>query len=242
MTKAKKFSHHTFLGRVSKRALDIGVALFALAITWPIFAFALIGIKLTSPGPIFYHAIRAGKGNASFTMFKFRTMHVGSNRESAVTVPGDHRVFGFGLLLRKIKIDELPQFWNILIGDMSLIGPRPEDPRIVARDYSEWMMETLTIAPGVTSPGAVYGYIYGDALLDPEDPEGSYARKLLQPKLALDRAYMDRATIISDIFYVLLTAYSIVAHASDREFPLPAEDIINAKKWAPQGPYPKSSR
>tara|TARA_R110002072_G_scaffold119017_1_gene251598 strand:+ start:803 stop:1528 length:726 start_codon:yes stop_codon:yes gene_type:complete len=228
----------TLIGAAAKRLLDILVALFAFAITWPFLLFAVIGIKLTSPGPLFYSASRAGKGNVPFKMYKFRTMHVGSDKASAITVQADSRIFGFGLLLRKMKIDELPQFWNILIGDMSLVGPRPEDPRIVARHYNDWMLETLAVAPGVTSPGAVYGYIYGDDLLDPDDPEGSYARNLLPPKLALERAYIDRATIFSDLFYVLMTAYAILALVAGRETRLPAADVEGAKRWAPQGPYP----
>ena len=240
MTTTIQPGQRPFLGALTKRTLDILVALFAFAITLPFLLFAVVGIKLTSPGPLFYSATRAGKGNVPFKMHKFRTMHVGSDKVSAITVQADQRIFRFGKILRIMKIDELPQFWNILIGDMSLVGPRPEDPRIVARDYNDWMLETLAVAPGVTSPGAVYGYIYGDDLLDAEDPEGSYARNLLPPKLALERAYIDRATVLSDLFYVLMTAYAILALVAGRETHLPAVDVEGARKWAPQGPYPNA--
>lgn len=239
MTPTAKRSQ-TSLG--AKRVFDVVVAGLSLLVLSPFLVIAAVGIRVTSPGPIFYMAHRIGKGGHPFAMLKFRTMHVDSDKLSAITSPDDKRIFGFGLLLRRLKIDELPQFWNILVGDMSLVGPRPEDPKIVARDYTDWMKETLQVAPGVTSPGAVYGYLFGDALLEDADPEGSYARNLLPPKLALERAYMDRAGFVSDLGYVLLTAWAIVAHVLGRQVRLPQADIDAAHYWAPQGPYPDSAR
>lgn len=224
--------------RLTKRLFDILVALVALFAFLPVLAIATVGIIITSPGPIFFKAKRVGKGGEPFAMLKFRSMHVGSDKHSAITSPDDKRIFSFGLLMRRLKIDELPQFWNILIGDMSIVGPRPEDPKIVDRDYTDWMAETLLVAPGVTSPGALYGYLYGDALLDENDPEGSYARNLLPPKLALERAYLERSDFFSDLGYVVLTASAIVAHVIGHEILLPPVDIAGARRWAPQGPYP----
>lgn len=235
------FSDRRGLGeRFAKRALDASVALTALLVLAPVLLVAALGIKVTSPGPVFYKARRVGKGGRAFSMLKFRTMHLGSDRESAITAPADTRIFGFGLWLRRLKIDELPQFLNILSGEMSLVGPRPEDPKIVERDYTDWMRETLLVAPGVTGPGSVYGYVFGDALLDDADPEGSYARNLLPPKLALERAYMERAGFFSDLGYVMLTAWAIAAHVLGRELRLPQADIEAARRWAPQGPYPST--
>lgn len=227
-------------GHFAKRVFDGAVAVGALLLTLPVLVIAAIGIKVTSPGPVFYKANRIGKGGKTFSMLKFRTMHVNSDQASAITAPSDNRIFGLGLWLRRLKIDELPQFWNILTGDMSLVGPRPEDPKIVQRDYKDWMNETLMVAPGVTGPGSVYGYIYGNDLLDDQDPEGSYARNLLPPKLALERAYMDRAGLLSDLGYILLTAWAIIAHTLGRDVRLPQADIDGAHHWAPQGPYPTS--
>lgn len=224
-------------GSLGKRAMDVFVALIALIAVVPIFVVAALGIKLTSPGPVFYRACRIGKNGQPFNMLKFRTMHIDSDRASAITAPGDSRIFGFGIWLRRLKVDELPQFWNILIGDMSLVGPRPEDPKIVERDYEGWMNETLLISPGVTGPGSVYGYIFGDALLDEADPEGSYVRNLLPPKLALERAYMERSSLRSDIGYIFLTLFAIVAHVLGRDIELPQIDVDTAHNWAPQGPY-----
>jgi lipopolysaccharide/colanic/teichoic acid biosynthesis glycosyltransferase len=227
-------------GRLAKRTVDGIVALIALLITLPILLFAALGIRIASPGPVFYKARRIGKNGQPFYMLKFRTMHINSDRASAITAPSDSRIFGFGVWLRRLKIDEFPQFWNILVGDMSLVGPRPEDPKIVDRDYVSWMRETLLVSPGVTGPGSVYGYIFGDALLEETDPEGSYARNLLPPKLALERAYMERAGLISDLSYILLTLWAIVAHMLGRDVNLPQTDIEAALKWAPQGPYHNS--
>lgn len=225
----------------AKRIFDILVALIALLLTLPILLFAALGIKIASPGPVFFKARRIGKGRQPFYMLKFRTMHVNSERASAITAPGDGRIFGFGVWLRRLKVDELPQFWNILIGDMSLVGPRPEDPEIVEREYESWMHETLLILPGVTGPGSIYGYIFGDALLDESDVEGSYVRNLLPPKLALERAYMERAGLVSDLGYILLTVWAIIAHIFGRDVYLPQVDIEVARQWAEQGPYHSSS-
>jgi lipopolysaccharide/colanic/teichoic acid biosynthesis glycosyltransferase len=220
-----------------KRLFDIAVAAILLLFSAPLLAAAALGILLSSPGPLLYRARRAGRNGVPFEMLKLRTMHVGTAGASAITAPGDARVFAFGGLIRNLKIDELPQFWNILTGDLSLVGPRAEDPAIVARDYNDWMKETLRVAPGVTSPGAIYNYLMADVLLDPANPEGSYVERMLTPKLALERAYIDRAGFFSDMHYVILTAWAIVGQALGRPATLPAIDIDAARRWAPDGPY-----
>ena len=221
-----------------KRLFDIAVAALALLVAAPFIAAAAIGIMLTSPGPILYCARRAGRNGAPFTMYKLRTMHVAQNEASSITSPGDNRIFPFGNLIRRLKVDELPQFWNILNGDMSLVGPRPEAPDIVEKHYTDWMHETLRVRPGVTSPGAIYNYLMANSLLDEKDPEGSYVRNLLPPKLALERAYLERANFFSDLGYVVLTAWAIVAHVLGRDVRLSGADITNARRWAKHGPYP----
>ena len=234
------FNNRGFAGAIIKRVFDVSVALITLAVTLPFLLVVAMGIVMSSPGPIFYKARRVGKRGKVFSMLKFRTMHVDSDRSSIITSPVDNRIFGYGLWLRRLKIDEILQFWNILIGDMSLVGPRPEDPKIVEQDYKNWMQETLHVLPGVTGPGSVYGYIYGDALLDLSDPEGSYVRNLLPPKLALERAYMERAGLITDFSYILLTLHAIVLSIFGCDVCLPRVDIEAARRWAPNGPYPSS--
>ncbi|MCP5396151.1 MAG: sugar transferase [Sphingomonadaceae bacterium] len=215
-----------------KRLFDIAVAAIALLVAAPFIMVAAIGIMLTSPGPVFYCARRAGRNGALFTMYKLRTMHVAQNEGSSITSPKDKRIFPLGNLTRRLKVDELPQFWNILIGNMSLVGPRPEAPDIVEKHYTDWMHETLRIRPGVTSPGAIYNYIMADTLIDDNDPAGSYARNLLPQKLALERAYLDRASFFSDLGYIVLTAQAIIAHVLGRDVRLPEKDVIVARRWA----------
>jgi len=221
-----------------KRLFDICIAALLVAICAPVIFCAAIGIWLSSPGPVLYRAQRVGRHGKIFDMLKLRTMHITAAEGSRITAPGDQRVFQFGRFIRNLKIDELPQFLNILCGDMSLVGPRAEDPLIVEQHYSEWMMETLHVAPGVTSPGAIYGYIMSETLLSPHEPEASYVEHMLQPKLALERAYLDRANLLSDIHYILLTARSIIGQVVGHPVALPSADIKAARHWAPQGPYP----
>lgn len=221
-----------------KRLFDILFALFAMGFSLPLILIGVIGIKLSSPGPVIYPARRVGKGGEVFTMFKLRTMHVAADGASSITAPGDSRIFAFGELIRRLKIDELPQFWNILKGDLSVVGPRAEAPGIVDAYYSNWMRETLNVAPGITSPGAIYNYIMSDQLLDPDDPEGSYVRSMLQPKLALERAYIERMGFWRDLHYVFLTLLAIAGQVLGRQIRLPASDVSLARHWAPDGPYP----
>lgn len=222
---------------MAKRGFDMFFSLLVLIIASPLLLIAVLGVGLSAGTPVLFRAQRIGRDGRPFSMLKLRTMRLGADRHGAITAPSDQRVFAFGVLLRRLKIDELPQFWNILKGDMSVVGPRPEDPSIVADAYTEWMQETLRVRPGVTSPGAVYGYLYGDELLDANDPEGSYKRLLLPPKLALERAYLDRAGFFSDIRYIFLTLAAVAAHFVGQRIALPARDIEAAQRWAPLGPY-----
>lgn len=194
---------------MAKRLFDIVLAGTALILSAPLWLVAAIGIALSSPGPIFYHATRIGRGGETFRMAKFRTMTVGTAGQSEITAPGDSRVFPLGRLIRLLKIDELPQLINILRGEMSIVGPRPESDVIVAEHYTDWMRETLSVAPGLTSVGAVFGYSYGDELIDPLRPEESYVERMLPAKLALERAYLERANFFSDMAYILRTAAAI---------------------------------
>jgi lipopolysaccharide/colanic/teichoic acid biosynthesis glycosyltransferase len=161
-------------------------------------------------------------------MYKLRTMHVapraGEAAGSPITAPRDSRVFRFGHWLRRAKLDELPQLFNVLRGDMSIIGPRPEDPRLVAAHYAPVHLETLAVRPGLSSPGSLYSYTHGDVLLSAERPEGSYAELLLPVKLALDLVYVRRASLPYDLALVARTAWIIAATlAGRRVFPEPPE-------------------
>ena len=216
---------------MAKRLFDILVAATGLALAAPLVVPAVLGIKLTSPGPAIYWAERMGRNGRRYRMAKLRTMHVRRESGPEITAPGDPRIFVFGRFLRLTKIGELPQLWNVLKGDMSLVGPRPESVAIVERDYHGWMLETLTVRPGITSPGAIFGYTHGDDLLDPADPEGSYARGQLPAKLAIELAYIKRTNLLRDIGVILRTGWTIMQIACGRrDFPLPPE-AADAGHW-----------
>jgi lipopolysaccharide/colanic/teichoic acid biosynthesis glycosyltransferase len=188
-----------------KRLFDVVCAAAALVVTAPLMGLAAIGIKLTDPGPVLFRARRVGYLGRQFTMYKLRTMKIGragngaGSRGPVITAHEDDRVSPIGKILRRTKIDELPQLFNILRGDMAIVGPRPEDPSIVREHYSTGDLETLGVRPGLASPGSIYQYASGDHLLTGADPEARYVDKLLKTKLALDRVYLRRASLGSDL-------------------------------------------
>lgn len=216
---------------MAKRLFDLFLAGGALALTSPLWVVACIAIAISSPGPLFYHANRVGRGGHPFRMTKFRTMHVATARQSEITAPGDQRIFPAGRLLRLLKIDELPQLLNILRGEMSVVGPRPEASVIVADHYTDWMRETLAVAPGLTSVGALFNYSYSDELIDPARPEESYVERMLPAKLALERAYLDRASFLGDLSYMVRTGVAILLAPFGRQVPPAARDVRAATQW-----------
>ena len=214
-----------------KRLVDVILSGLLLLLGLPIMAVVAIAIKLTSQGPVLYQAERMGLDEKPFAMCKFRTMISRQTNGSRITAPNDDRVFPLGNLLRRTKIDELPQLWNVLIGEMSIVGPRPESASIVRENYSDWMKETLKVRPGVTSPGAIFGYTHSDYMLDDENPETSYINNMLVPKLAIELAYIERSNLATDFFVMARTAIVIIAIAlGKRHFPLPVE-VDRARKY-----------
>ena len=202
---------------MAKRLLDIVLAGVGLALAAPVLALAALGIRLSSPGPVFYRARRAGRAGTCFTMYKLRTMHQRQpGQASRITGQDDPRVFPLGALLRRTKIDELPQLFNVLRGDMSIVGPRPEDPDIVARHYTPLLRETLAVRPGLASPGSLYHYTHGDALLGGGDPETAYVERLLPLKVTLDVVYVRNASWQMDVRIIGRTLGTIAACISGR--------------------------
>jgi lipopolysaccharide/colanic/teichoic acid biosynthesis glycosyltransferase len=208
-----------------KRLFDILVATAGLLLLGPVFGIAATGIRLSSHGPVLYRARRSGRDGETFTMHKVRTMHVHQGQEaSAITGPKDLRVFFFGSLLRRLKIDELPQLYDVLRGRMSLVGPRPEDPRIVRDYYTPEQRETLRVLPGLASPGSIYNYTHGDQVLAQGNPEQIYVEKFLPLKLALDGVYVREANFFYDLRIILRACTVIVLMAlARRKFPDPPE-------------------
>jgi len=170
----------------------------------------MLAVVVSSRGPVFYRALRAGKDGRSFVLYKLRTMHVADTSGPSITALNDPRVFPLGNTLRKFKLDELPQLFNVIKGDMSIVGPRPEAPDIVEKYYSQQDWETLWVRPGLTSPGAIYYYTDLERRLGTDDPETAYIERVLPDKLAVERVYIRKASFWYDMRIILRTAVAIL--------------------------------
>ena len=207
-----------------KRLVDVLCAAIGLIVLSPVLAIAAIVIRFVSNGPILYRARLTGRGGRCFTMYKLRTMHVAQVESPSIAAARDPRVFPFGGWLRRVKLDELPQLVNILRGDMSIVGPRPEHPWIVANHYSPADHELLRVRPGLTSPGTLYDYTHGEDLIGAVDPERSYVERFLPIRLALDHVYLHHASLRCDAALVGRTLGLIAATLCGRRvFDLPPE-------------------
>jgi len=206
---------------------DVVAAGLGLLVTSPLLLVAVALVPLASPGPAIYRAKRVGRGGVPFTMYKLRTMRTGTTG-GLITAHHDPRVFPLGRLLRKTKLDELPQLVNVLKGDMSIVGPRPEDPAIVTTSYTPAQMETLDVRPGLTSPGSLYYYAHTEETLQ-GDADGQYAERLLPVKLALDLVYVREQSLDYDMRLIARTVAIIVGRTLGRtQFPEP-EELVRAK-------------
>lgn len=196
---------------MAKRAFDIILAAAGLIVFSPLLLVSAAGVRLSGPGSVFFRAKRAGKGDSAFYIIKFRTMRertVESDR--AITGINDRRIYPVGGLLRALKIDELPQLWNVLRGDMSLVGPRPEDFNLARDHYTDEQRLTLDVLPGIASPGSIYNYMFADKFLRGADPERSYIQELLPRKLALELDYVRRASFSLDLRIIAQTVAVII--------------------------------
>lgn len=200
---------------MARRLFDLVLASAGLVLTAPIWLAAAVAIRVSSPGPILYRPRRAGRHGRPFTLFKLRTMHV-SATGAPITGDDDPRVFRVGAWLRTSKIDELPQLVNVLRGEMSIVGPRPEDPAIVRLHYTEADRETLGVRPGLASPGSLYNYTHGQAWLTGDAVMSRYVSDLLPIKLKLDRVYVHEASLLYDIRIIVRTLAVLGARACGR--------------------------
>jgi len=182
-----------------RRMLDITVALLGLLLLSPLLALIAIAIKVGSKGPVFYRARRVGQGGREIQVLKFRTMVVNADRLGpGITTENDARITPVGRLLRTHRLDELPQLWNVLIGEMSLVGPRPEDPRYVAH-YTSGQRYVLKAKPGITGPAQIAFRNEAERLRGAVDPEKAYLEEIMPVKVAVDIEYLLRRTVFSDI-------------------------------------------
>ncbi len=194
---------------MARRTFDVVAAGVLLLLASPIMLAATLVILVVSPGPAFHRATRIGLHGRPFDILKLRSMRVYPNGSGSVlTARNDPRLIPLGGWLRLFKIDELPQLFNVLKGDMSIVGPRPRDPFIVNGRYTLLHRETLRVRPGLTSPGSLFYMRYGEGMLDAskiDDLEQVYLRHILPVKLAIDLIYIREATVWSDVKTILMT-------------------------------------
>ena len=192
-----------------KRIFDITLSLFGLIILLPFMLIIAILIKIDSKGPIFFKQIRVTKGGREFKILKYRTMRAGSDKYSQITVGKDERITKIGSFLRKYKLDEIPQLINILIGDMSLVGPRPEVPKYVAL-YTDEQKEILKVRAGITDYASIEFSDENDLLASEKNPEEAYIEKIMPKKIELNKKYLSEISVLTDIRIILLTIKKIL--------------------------------
>ena len=185
---------------------------FGLVVLSPLFLCLAIWIKLDSAGPVFYRQIRVGKHNRDFRIYKFRSMRVGSDKGSLVTIGGqDTRITRAGYFIRKYKLDELPQLINVFIGDMSLVGPRPE-VRHYVNYWTPEQMHVLDVRPGITDPASIKFCNESELLEKAEDPEKYYIEVVMQEKIRLYLEYVKKQSLFYDMALIFKTIKVIVSN------------------------------
>lgn len=195
---------------ISKRLFDILSSLVGLVLLLPLFFIVSLLIKLDSHGPIFFRQIRVGKNGVTFRIFKFRTMSADAEtRGLQVTTSADQRITRIGGILRKYKIDELPQLINVLTGEMSLVGPRPEVPQYVAHYPSETKEIVLSVSPGITDNASIQFRNENELLEGKSDPEKYYIETILPKKLDMYVDYVQNRTFLNDIKLIFKTLLGI---------------------------------
>jgi lipopolysaccharide/colanic/teichoic acid biosynthesis glycosyltransferase len=199
----------TFYSRFGKRWLDAAGASAGLIILSPLFLVAALAIKFSSRGPVFFTQLRVGQFGKTFLIFKFRSMKVmDAESESLLTAAGDPRINSVGRWLRKTKADEFPQLINVFLGEMSLVGPRPEVPKYAAV-YSERQRQVLLAKPGITGPAA-NDYVNEEELLaGQDDKDRFYIATLLPAKLEMDLAYCERVRFAEDLKIIFATFWNV---------------------------------
>ncbi len=190
-----------------KRLFDITASFFGIIILSPLLIFIGLWVGLSSKGGVFYKQIRVGKNNKDFKLYKFRSMRVNSDKQGLLTVGSkDSRITTAGYFIRKYKIDELPQLFNVLKGDMSFVGPRPEVRRYVDL-YSEEQMKVLSVRPGITDPASIKYRNENDILSSQSNPEEYYIQHIMPDKLKINIDYINTQTFVKDIKIIFQTIF-----------------------------------
>lgn len=193
-----------------KRLFDITASGLGLLVLSPLFLILAVWIKLDSPGPVFYRQVRVGRGNKDFRLFKFRSMRVGSDKKGLITVGGhDPRVTRSGYYIRKYKLDELPQLINVFVGDMSLVGPRPEVRKYVDL-YTPEQLRVLDVRPGITDMASIRYRNENELLEQAADPEQYYRDVVMQDKLRINLEYVADHSFVNDLKIIFMTFNAVV--------------------------------
>lgn len=192
-----------------KRLFDIFCSAIGIIVFSPLFLLLWIAVKLESNGPAFFLQTRVGKNNHDFKLYKFRTMYLDSESRGQLTVGmRDPRITKVGYTLRKYKLDELPQLFNVLLGDMSLVGPRPEVRKYVDL-YNDEQMKVLSVRPGITDIASIQFINENELLAKAENPEEFYIKEIMPQKLALNLEYINSNLLLKDVGLILKTIFKI---------------------------------
>jgi len=190
---------------IIKRGFDIVFSFLGLLVLSPLFLVISLLIKTGSTGPIFFKQVRVGKDGKEFKIVKFRTMEVGAEKKGKqLTVGQDRRITKEGRWLRKYKLDELPQLINVLVGEMSLVGPRPEVPKYVAY-YNNYQRNILKVKPGITDLASIEFRSENEILGRSHDPEKTYIEEIMPAKFELNLKYIKNMSLFNDLKIILKT-------------------------------------
>ncbi|MEQ9062569.1 MAG: sugar transferase [Vicingaceae bacterium] len=193
-----------------KRAFDFFFSFLGILILLPIFLVISMAVLLGSGMPVFYLQERVGKEGTLFNLIKFRTMKPGSNHRGLLTIGDkDFRITREGYVLRKLKLDELPQLFNVLAGDMSLVGPRPEVSKYVEQ-YTEEQRAVLEVKPGVTDIASIIYINESELLAKSKNPENTYVKTIMPEKIRLNLEYLEKRNVFTDLAIILKTFTSII--------------------------------
>jgi len=192
-----------------KRILDVLLSLLGLILLTPLLLLFSLIIVLTSKGGVFFKQIRIGKNGKEFTIYKFRTMHKNNSNNDLLTIGNDKRITSFGKILRATKLDELPQLFNIIIGDMSLVGPRPEVKEYVNL-YTAAQRKVLEVKPGLTDYASIKFLDEAKILATFSNPKQAYINEIMPEKIRINLAYLQKRTLFTDVKVLFLTVLKIV--------------------------------
>ena len=194
----------------AKRAMDIVLSAAALCVLWPVLLLIALAIVVDDPGPVFYRQVRVGRGGKPFRIFKFRTMVVDADKKGlSITVGRDSRITRVGAFLRKTKLDELAQLLNVLCGQMSFVGPRPEVPRYVEL-YTPYQRQVLLVRPGITDYASIAYRNENDLLAGADDPEKMYIETIMPDKIELNMKYLREISPLADLRLILKTVIAVI--------------------------------